>query len=338
MGYPSPLSQAGVFSYQDRDAINALIAGQGILSQGNVWWVRPSTGNDGNDGKAPATAFKTLAGALAAATAGQNDVVLLCAESNTAASTTDYQGGTLTWNKDLVHLIGVNAGPKFSPRSRLAFVSTYASATPLFYLTANDCLIAGIEFFAGVAQTALLGAVKVTGARNVFRGCHVAGLGHANNDIAGAYSLNLSGAEECLFDNCTIGLDTIPCSAYANSEILIDTATTRCEFNNCTVLRQIASTTNHPLVKLSGATAIDRTLIFKNCLFISESVNYATLQASVFKLTAVLTQGYPIVVNCVANSADNSTTAVWDVDTRNQLAMSNTPLPIGVTAGSTLKF
>ena len=97
--------------------------------QGNVFHVKPSSGNNGNTGDHPDAAFKTLSYALGKATADQNDVILLYAESNTAGSTTDYQSTTLDWNKDMVHLIGVNAGQKLSQRSRVALISTYDTAS-----------------------------------------------------------------------------------------------------------------------------------------------------------------------------------------------------------------
>jgi hypothetical protein len=78
--------------------------GGGIMTQGNIWFVKPYTGSNSNDGKTPSTAFKTLAGALAAATANHNDIVYFCQENNTASETTDYQSVNLNWNKDGVHL------------------------------------------------------------------------------------------------------------------------------------------------------------------------------------------------------------------------------------------
>ena len=333
MPYPSLLSQGGVFTYADRDAINALISGQGILSQGNVWWVRPTNGNDTNDGKSPATAFQTLTAALAAATANQGDVVLLCAESDTAGSTTSYQSTTLNWNKDGVHLIGVNAGALFSCRSRVAFVSTYATASNLFTLSANDCLIQGIEFFAGVTSANPTGCVLVTGERNVFRKCHIAGIGATTNDIAGAYSLYLNGAQECVFDGCVIGLDTVVRTVAANSEILVAGASPRNIFQNCIILAQIGATTAHPLVKLSSATAIQGFLLFDKCTFISECTNYATNQASIFVVPA-LTQGYVMVQNSIANLTDNSTAAIWNAGATSRLTVANIPVPIGNTSGS----
>src|SRR3970040_754976 len=83
---------------------------------GQAWFVKPNTGSDSYSGKKPNRAFATLAAALAAATADNGDVVYFIAESNTAASTTDYQSEALDWNKDGVHLIGVNAAPAIGQR------------------------------------------------------------------------------------------------------------------------------------------------------------------------------------------------------------------------------
>ena len=300
--------------------------GSAFLTQGNTFFVRPGTGKDGNDGRSPRTAFKTLAKALSKCTANQNDVVYLFAESNTAGSTTDYQSAQLDWNKDQVHLIGVNSGSLYSQRSRLAFVSSYAAAAPLFKLSANGCTIQGIEFFMGVADVTPIGAMLVTGMRNTVKGCHIAGIGADTNDIAGAYSLRLSASQENLFEDCTIGLDTIGGGTAANSEILIDTAATRETFRRCRIVRLLDHATNHPLVKLASATAIDRTLIFEDCLFVNESVNFAIAQAGVFKLVALLTQGQPILKGCGMTRSDNATAVKWDVDDRNQLQIVNMPL------------
>lgn len=333
--YPKMIGQGGAFTYDMRDAVNALIAGLGIMTPGNVFYVKPRTGlgaGAGGDGS-PDKAFKTVAEALAAATADQNDVVVLVAESNTASKTTDYQNATLDWNKDGVHLIGVNAGPAYSPRSRIAFTAAYATASNLFTLSANGCMIYGIELFEGVASAAPVGCMKVTGKRNHILKSHIAGIGNDANDIAGAYSLRLSGSEENLFEDCVIGLDTIGRGTAANSEILVDGGSTRDEFRNCKIVSLLDHASNHPQVKLAAATSIDKTLLFTNCQFINESVNYAIAQAGIFKLVALLTQGYIILTNCYGQPSDNSTVIKWDADDRNQIALFNAPTPAADTAG-----
>ena len=208
------------------------------MTQGNVWWVRPNTGTDSlnaNGGQTPATAFKTLSFALTQATANQNDVILLCAESNTAANTTDYQSSVLTWNKDGVHLIGINGGSFCSPRSRVSNPGTGASFANLFTLSANGCLISGIEFFQGAGSNTLSAAqtcVTVSGSRNAFVNCAISGIGGTTVDYAGSNSLTVTGTENT-FQHCFIGLDTSVRGTAAVSEVYVSGTAARTIFDSC---------------------------------------------------------------------------------------------------------
>jgi len=310
--------------------------GASFLTQGKQWYVKPRTGSDGNNGRSPAKAFKTLAKALAAATANQNDVVWMFGESNTAAFTTDYQSATLDWNKDLVHLIGVNAGGSISQRSRVAFLSTYNTASNLFTLSANGCLIQGIEFFAGVAGVNPTGCVKVTGTRNRFVRCHMAGIGNSANDIAAAYSLKLDAAQENEFDHCVIGLFTVARGAQLNAEILFDTAAKENLFENCRIVSQVSHASNHVLVEVADATGVDAWNYFQNCKFLYQSANYAVAATGVMRLPA-LTQGYLLVDgNCATISDAPATLIKWDVNDRNKIAIVGAVKPAGDTSNVAL--
>lgn len=300
--------------------------------QGSVFYVKPSTGSNSNSGNSPDAALKTLAAALAKCTAGKNDTVVLFGESNTAGSTTDYQSSTLAWNKDLTHLIGVNAGGRISNRSRVAFISTYVTASNLFTLSANGCRIQGVEFFAGVADANPTGCLKVTGSRNVISGCHIAGIGHASMDIAGGYSVKLDGAEENEFIDCQIGADTIAAGSAANADLLVDGAAARNYFENCRFARLIEHASNFAFVQLADATAIDRWLHFKGCTFIPTSTNYAYALAGVMKVP-VLTQGVIVVEDCVAVPSDASTAPKWDANDSDKIMLFNSPTPAADTAG-----
>lgn len=230
--------------------------------------IGPGQGSDSYDGLSPFTPFRTLARALAMATANRNDTVFLLAQGNTASWTTDYQSATLDWNKNGVHLIGVNSQPQLGQRSRVAFLSTYDTASNLFTVSANGCLIQNIEFFAGVAGTTPTGCMKVTGQRNRFSNCQISGMGNSANDIAGAYSLSLAAAQENLFVDCYIGLDTVTLGAAANSQIVCSAAATRNMFLRC----QIATYTNHATNNnfLRAPTgSLDRWLNFNDCQFIN---------------------------------------------------------------------
>lgn len=238
-------------------------------TQGDVWWVRPRTGSDsGNSGRASNSAFKTVAKAFAAATANQNDVIMLAAEGNTASLTTDYQTTTLLWNKNLVHLIGVNGAPQLGQRSRIALDAAYATASNLITVSGNGCLFANVEFFAGVASALPTGCMSVTGQRCRFINCQISGMGNSANDIAGASSLYLNAGAECLFENCYIGLDTVTLGAAANSQIKCASAATRNILRGCKIATYTNHATNNNFLR-APTGSLDRWLVFEDCQFIN---------------------------------------------------------------------
>ena len=314
----------------------------GLLSQGKAIFVRPRTGSDSNHGLRPDRAVKTLAQALALATANQNDVVYMFAEGNASGNTagtywtTDYQATTLDWNKDQVHLIGVNNGGFMSQRSRIAFASTYNTASNLFTLSANGCLIAGLEMFAGVAGTNPTGCFKAAGMRNRVVNCMIAGIGADTNDIAGAYSLYLNGAQETSFEECQIGLATIDAGTAVNSEILIAAGTNgavkNIQFVGGKVYRRIEHATQHPLVKIAAAASIDNLIEFKrNFGFVSFSTGDVYSNASPFKFVAQPTQG-KIIVDPTCYMTNGVTAGKWDVDDYNYIVVTGSPTPAADTA------
>ena len=303
------------------------------FTQGNIWHVKPYSGNDGNYGDHPSSAFKTLAQAHTKATADQNDIVLMYAESNTAASTTDYQSSTLTWSKDGVHLIGVNAGQRQSQRSRVALVSTYDTASNLITITSDGCLFKNIEFFAGVAGTNPTGCMLINaGTRNHFFNCHIAGIGHANNDIAGAYSLNLTGnATENLFEKCVIGCDTVARGTSANAEIYLvgtggGTKPARNIFEDCYIVGYCESAGNYYFV---DATYLDRFLIFKNCIMTSPGTNVTSGAVLTYAIKNTTANGVIILHN-------TSITGAADVANNPGNIYSNTAIPGATDAGLTI--
>lgn len=274
--------------------------------------------------------FTSIESAYAAATDGANDTIYYLAGPNSQTLTAQ-----LVWAKDYCHLIGVCAPVGPAKRARIFMTSTVATSPMIDITTAEGCIFKDFYIFHGIADAAALGCVRLasTAMRNYFENVHFAGIGNATQDAAGAYSLFLDGAAENLFVNCQIGLDTIARGTGANSEILVDTAATRNEFRDCLIYAWIEATT-HPLVKLADATSIDRYLTFKNCLFLNESENYGTTSAGIFKLTADLTQGFIMVINCVGNSGSSSATK-WDVDDRDKIYLFNAPTPAADTAGLT---
>ncbi len=304
------------------------------FSQGRFYHLMPSSGNDGRNGLNPFEAVKTHDQLLSLMTANQNDIGLFYGEGNAASANSSRVSTTADWNKDFTHIVGVNSGSLFSPRARIAFLSTYDTASNLFTVSANACSFSGLQFFAGVAGVNPTGCLKVTGDRNHFYRCHIAGIGNNANDIAGAYSLLLDGAEENLFEECIIGLGTVAAGTAANAEIEFKNQCARNYFKNCIITRRIEHTTNHPLAKITGAAGIEDITIFENCHFINWSVNRVTAQTGIFKFSAAPTQGEIILIGCSGN-AGKAATVKWDADDRDRLTLVNTPaIPPADTAGT----
>jgi len=300
----------------------------GLPFTGNAWFVKPSSGADGNSGNSPSSALKTISRALTLATANNNDVIYLIAESNTAANTTDYQSATLTWNKDLTHLVGVCAPSQFSQRARIAQLLTATGISPLMNITANGCYFANFSVFQGVADATSLVNVQVTGSRNAFQNVTFAGIGNATQVAAGAASLKLAGASENIFTNCVIGQDTI--SVDQNCTALWCTSSaTRNSFVNC-VFDAYISNAGFATVTI-GANGIDRTMDFNACQFWAKSTNKAVTQTSVFSIPSI-SQG-AIVLKDTSFFTDGGTSGVWDSNARG-IIWNNAPAAAASGAGN----
>jgi len=278
----------------------------GMFTPGKAFFVKPYSGSDANSGKSPNKALKTLAQALSLATADKGDVVYLIAESNTAASTTDYQATALDWNKDGVHLIGIGAAPMIGQRSRIAQLSTVKTIEDLFTVSADNCLIANIEVFQGVTSSTATSprAMVVSGQRNKIVNCQISGNGDTalSMDTAGARSLAVTGAEN-YFKNCYIGLDT-SLRATATAEVTVGNIA-RTIFEDCVFNTYTSSTT----FKIVTYTAPDRFILFKNCV-LSAINNITSAVAPTGALAAASSvNGQIMLHNSAVYGCDNVTTA-----------------------------
>lgn len=294
----------------------------GMFTNGKGYFVKPSTGSNGNSGKRPDKAFSTLAAGLAAATANSNDVVYMIAEGNASAATTDYQSSALSWNKDGVHLVGINSGNAIAMRSRIAQLSTATNVDNLFTVSANNCMVSNIHVFHGVDDATSKGAVLVSGDRNHFVNCHFAGIGHDTMDTADNYSLSVTG-DENLFEKCVIGLDTIARGTAATYEINISGGATRNIFRDCMVISYTEAATfgflNIP------ADGIDRFVIFENCTF----VNFGTAMTEAFHIAAGTSPtGNVILKNCTVVGATD-----WEANTESGRTYIDGAAPTNNTSG-----
>jgi len=290
------------------------------MSYGDKYFLDPANGNDSNDGRTPDTAFKSMETAYDALTDNNNDILYYIGGSSSLSLTEQ-----LVWAKSYTHLVGICAPVGPAKRARIFMTSTVTS-TPMVQITGTGCVFSNLYFFHGIADASALVCVEVTGGRCFFDNCHFAGIGNATQDAAGACSLKLNGAEECTFSNCQIGLDTQGTRGANSSEILIDGSTKRVKFDSCLIYAYI-SNASHVLVKLADASAIDRYLWFKDCLFLSQSLNNGTAMTSVVSAPANMVTSYLIRQNSPIVGA-----TAWESNSRGK-SYADLPAPAASAGG-----
>lgn len=247
---------------------------QGLIGGGKVWFVKPGSGSDSNSGKRPNQAVATLSKVHTLMSADKNDVAIMISEDNSASGTTDYQSATLTWSKDGTHLVGVNSGSMFGQRSRIAQLSTATDLDPLVTWSASNSSIRNVHIFQGVDDNGSVTALSVTGERNSFINCHIAGIGNDTQDVAAARTMKITGGAENWFHRCVIGLDTIS-RGTATAEIEFASQATRNIFEDC-IFPTFAGAAGFVFIDFDAASTLDRFQLFRRCSFINAISSTAT--------------------------------------------------------------
>lgn len=283
------ISQVGAFTSATKDAIQANFTALfgGLLQVGNVYFCQPNTAiavanQLGTQTKPDAT----LLAAYNRCVSGNNDVVVLV--GNGATSATARVDSAFTWAKDATHLIGICAPGLISQRARIAPSSATAAFTPFFTISGNGCAFQNVQWFAGFAAGgASQLAVVVSGGRNYFKNCQIAGMvdtDGVSGDSAGSRSLKISGTGENLFEDCTIGADTIARST-SNATLELAGATPRNVFRRC--LFPFFTDNGGVLGILgTGAGCIDRFNLFEWCTFMNAIKSTSTQMSVLVSLTS----------------------------------------------------
>jgi pectin methylesterase-like acyl-CoA thioesterase len=275
---PLPLTTPlGAFTNLTVAAINAALAQAGLAATtGNVFYLDPANGLDTNDGQTPATTpgghgpVATLAAGYALLRSGYNDVLVLIGNGAASGSA---RITSFTWAKNAAHLVGVCAPSALSQRARIANPTTsgLTITANFFTVSGNGCLFSNLSWFqgAGAGQTGIAAAIcmTVSGQRNAFVNCDFEGMGDSTSATdTGSRNLKITGGEN-LFSHCNIGLDTVQRTG-ANGSVEIASGAARTIFENCTFPFWSSDGLQYALM-LAAATAADRFVLFKGCMFIS---------------------------------------------------------------------
>ena len=284
------------------------IAGMiGLPSIGNIWYVDASNGSDSSGGTTREDAFATVAAAFNAATANQDDVILIIHSGGTGRTS---ETTAITWNKRYTHLIGSTGPLAQDARAGISF-GTGGSLS----VTENGCIFKNLTFD---GTTDINVPVTVSGAYNSWIGVDFKGsLNATTGDDTAARALYLNGAQENLFVGCTFGADTYERSA-ANASVEFASAASRYVFDDCRfIMSSDATTPVHVL--FTGTNAIDRWAEFKDCLFYNFTVNDTAEPAAVMDLSAQTATGHVLLTGiCLLHHIDN-----WEATASGRISMTS---------------
>ena len=257
--------------------------GSGMLpamgKESKAIFVHGSLGGDGNNGRKPGTAVKTLTRAYALCTDGAGDVVYILNDGSTAATVRDE---ALVWAKDNCHIIGLGA-PSINQRCRISNTSTdtvIANYTPYLTLSASGCVISNVSWFQGIVTdgSASVG-MKVTGSRNYISNVSlITGASANQGDEAGTYQLQLAGSEN-VFEKCYIGQDTASRSNHASANVRFGTGASdqaaRNVFRDC-IFPMFADGAGPIFVSSITAFDTSRWNLMERCSFINTGTSTIT--------------------------------------------------------------
>ena len=294
------------------------------ITTGSVFFVDYVNGNDGNTGAADSP-MKTVYVALAAAVSGRGDVIAVVSNgaasgtqrlslANAQVATPSATTGTLAWNKDNTHLIGVCSPTQIAQRARFApptgtyTVTTFGSAS-FVVVTGNGCIFSNISTFQGFSTG---GAAQIcwtdNGSRNYYNNVTFGGMadtGSATDTGSRSLKIGLAGSGENTFIGCTIGVDTVT-RTVANASLEFAGATPRNTFRNC-LFPMYATNAGVLSILGTGADCLDRFQYFQQCWFINGMSSGATAQTVIASLTNAAPGGLMVMDNCgfVGNGSTN---------------------------------
>ena len=271
------------------------------LTNGQIFWVLEDSDTDFNliQQRYPGNVFTTLAAAYAAMTTNRNDICFLSANSGHAVA------AKITISKNRCHFIGLSAGcdRRFGLRSRITMgVTAVATDTAIIENTGVGNSFRNLKFDSGNTLTQGIYAFAEGGEYTYFENCEFYKSTHLNSNTAAELLMNgdSSHFKRCLFGslvNTTVGAVLRPAVVLTREQITGKVCRDGV-FEDCWFWTKAANAAQR-LVYSAGATDVERSLTFKDCIFVAAKLGAAS-PGEVIGGASAQTQGQIILKDCMA--------------------------------------
>lgn len=232
---------------------------------------------------------------------GNNNTVFLTPDSHS-------QAASLTWAKNMTHLVGMYPSARFNSRTRIGMSTTF---TPMITVSGYGNLFKNLYTMHGTAVTDLVGWL-ISGNRNVFQNVHFGGpMNAAQGGSASYIGVHVTGSEN-YFKDCVIGTDTIGRDEVAPN-LQLGSGSGNNVFENCIFMCYL---TDGDPVFVTVTNTDTTTAHFYGCKFIALNANWATPMTKAFHFSGGATAGMYFdnkcqFVNVTALAASDKDQYIW---------------------------
>ena len=279
------ITGGGAFTARNISDINQNFGqvGAPFTPNGKVVYLQPGATGVQTQTGSQTQPYTSLATAYSALVTSQNNVLMLVGDGTTGG--TARNDAATTWSISGGSLIGYCSPTLFSQRARIAPTGATTAFTPFFTISGSGNLFQNISWFDGFnTGTTSQICMVVSGTRNVFQNCQIAGMGDTTSaGSSGSRSLKITGGEN-LFEDCVIGLDTIA-RTTTNASLEFSGAPARNVFRRC-IFPFDATNAGVLGILGTGAECMDRFQVFDNCLFINNIKSTSTAMTVLGSLTS----------------------------------------------------
>jgi len=287
--------------------------GNGIPSTyGEYIFVDPdSVGAD--DGKSMKSAFRTVGQAVTKAVTNTHSVILM--NGNSAHSTVAVTNDELTLTKSRLHFVGLGGGSRYlGQRTRWTMGVTIGTAIAIVQNTGVGNTFTNIKFDSSDTLSTSKYAFADGGEYTQLTNCEIVSSGQLG--VATAAPLLCNG-DSAYYLRCAIG-SLVHIWTVAAQNVLFDRVTITGKVARDVVFEEclsLSKTTNSSFIHHhgTGATDIERMLIYKNCGFINAKLGSAN-PAECVGFDSTQTEGETVLdANCWdrGNTAVSTTTSVF---------------------------